>query len=146
MKRLFRLLLLRPNSLWLLFKTFILLGLIRLGLWQLSFANLRKFLTFFSHRISANSDRQVKVDCIVWAVNKSSQYMPGVKCLARALTTEVLMNQYGHQPQLRIGVAKRRGKLEAHAWVESQGQVLIGQLQDLSQFSVLPLPCMEKQQ
>ena len=145
MKRLFRLV--RSKPVWLLFKAFILLGIIRLGLWQLSFAHLRKFLAFFSHRtISINSDRQIEVDCIVWAVNKSSQYMPGVKCLARALTTEVLMYQYGHQPQLRIGVAKRSGKIEAHAWVESQGQVLIGQLQDLWQFKVLPLPRMEKQQ
>ena len=139
MKRLFRFVQSKP--VWLLFKTFILLGVVRLGLWQLSFANLRKFLAFFSRqRIFLKSDRQIGIDSIVWAVNRSSRFMPGVKCLARALTTEVLMNQYGHQPQLRIGVAKRSEKIEAHAWVESQGQVLIGQLQDLSQFKVLPLP------
>lgn len=143
MKRSFKFLL-KPDFR-LLVKTFILLGIVRLGLWQLSFARLRRLLSFLSRQtILTGSDRQIEVERIVWSVNKCSRYMPGVKCLARALTTEVLLNQYGHQPQLRIGVAKRLGKLEAHAWVESQGRVLIGQLQDLSQFRVLPLPCTEE--
>lgn len=143
MKRLFKFVRL-SRYIWLLFKTFIMLGTIGLGLRQLSFARLRKLLSFFGRQtILASSDR-MEVDRIVWAVDKCSQYMPGVKCLARALTTEVLMNQYGYQPQLRIGVSKRSGKLEAHAWVESQGRVLIGQLQDLAQFKVLPLPRLEE--
>ena len=68
--------------------------------------------------------------------------MPGnVKCLARALTTEVLMNRSGYTPELRIGIAQSKtGKLEAHAWIESQGKVLIGQLEDLTRFQILPLP------
>jgi hypothetical protein len=40
---------------------------------------------------------------------------------------------------LRIGVSKGvKGNLRAHAWVESQGSVVIGELADLSGFSVLP--------
>ncbi|NEQ84407.1 MAG: lasso peptide biosynthesis B2 protein, partial [Moorea sp. SIO2I5] len=62
-----------------------------------------------------------------------------VKCLARALTSYTLMVQYGYVPQLRIGVAKgESGQLEAHAWVENQGLVVIGQLPDLTRFKTLP--------
>jgi hypothetical protein len=40
---------------------------------------------------------------------------------------------------LRIGVAKgEAGKLEAHAWVESQGRIVIGGLRDLPYFTPLP--------
>lgn len=41
--------------------------------------------------------------------------------------------------QLRIGVAKDgRERLKAHAWVESQGKIVIGNVQDLSRFKALP--------
>jgi hypothetical protein len=69
--------------------------------------------------------------------------MPGgAKCLARALTTQVLLNRQGYLPDLRIGVAKATaGQLEAHAWIEYQGQVVMGHLNDLARY--LPLPSLE---
>jgi hypothetical protein len=52
------------------------------------------------------------------------------------------MTRHGFSPQLRIGVAKgETGKLEAHAWIESQGKIVIGYLKDLSRFT--PLPSLE---
>jgi hypothetical protein len=76
----------------------------------------------------------------VTAVNRSSKWSPGdVKCLARALTTEVLLTKYGYCPLLKIGVVKEsQGKLEAHAWVEEQEKVVIGDLRDLDKFKVFP--------
>jgi hypothetical protein len=83
---------------------------------------------------------QASVDRVVWAVTVANRYMPGeVKCLARALTTQVLLGQRGHQALLRIGVAKgEQGQLEAHAWVESQGRIVIGDLADFSRYTPLP--------
>jgi len=130
----------------LLLSTFFLLGLVRLGLWLLPFQTLRQLLTKISQ---VNPKRQklnrVSVGKIIWAVNVSSYYMPGsVKCLARALTTKVFLNRYGYSANLQIGVAKgKEGQLEAHAWVESQGKVVIGYLSNLSHFT--PLPSLEKQ-
>jgi hypothetical protein len=66
--------------------------------------------------------------------------MPGhVKCLARALTTKTLMKQHGYTAELRIGVMRSQaGQLEAHAWIEYQGEVIIGQLHNLVEFTPLP--------
>ncbi len=127
----------------LLVMSLIILSSIRLGLWLLPFRTLLKLLTKISQPMSnAQITNKVTVGKIVWAVNAASRYMPGVMCLARALTAQVLMSRYGHSPELRIGVAKtERGKLEAHAWVEHQGRVAIGNLQDLSRF--IPLPSLE---
>ncbi len=125
---------------------FVLLGVIKLGLLLLRFGNLLKLLHHISNLnfyLPTSPENQISISKIVWAVNVATRYMPGsAKCLARALTTQLLMNSYGYHPELRIGVAKGEGgTLEAHAWIEYQGQVAIGYLTDLSRF--IPLPSFE---
>ncbi len=123
-----------------LIKTLILLVAIRLGLSLLRFNTLLKLLTKISQPCERSQiASKVTVGKIVWAVNAATRYVPGVKCLARALTTQVLMNQHGQSAELRIGVVKgETGKLEAHAWIEYQGSVVMGNLQDLSRYMPLP--------
>jgi len=134
-----------PQDYILLLTTFSLLAAIRLGLFLLPFRILLWLLRTISRpatHASANGINAVRN--IVWAVEVSSRCMPGgAKCLARALTAKVLLNWYGYAPDLKIGVAKNNGGiLEAHAWIEHQGQVVIGQLNDLSRF--IPLSQMQK--
>jgi len=82
---------------------------------------------------------------IAWAVVVTSRYIPFTKCLAQALVTQVLFAHYGYTSQLRIGVAKDGPeRLKAHAWVESQGMIVVGNLPDLSRFETLP--SLEKKQ
>jgi len=138
MKRLLKLLQLTNSDRQFLLNTFVLLGLVRLGMRLLPFNTLRKL-------INKNSQpnprlKPVSLNKIVWAINASTRYTPGgAKCLARALTCQVLMTRYGYSPELRIGVVKgEAGNLEAHAWIETQGQVVIGYLPDLSRFTLLP--------
>jgi hypothetical protein len=147
MKRLRNFLKLSGSDRYFLAITFILLGAIRLGLFFLAFRNLLKLL----QKINKQNIRfpfeiqksQIYVGKIVWAVNVATRYMPGeTKCLARALTTQFLMNRYHYSSELRIGVAKEQGgQLEAHAWIEYEGRVAIGNLPDLSRF--IPLPSLE---
>ncbi|MBE9205426.1 lasso peptide biosynthesis B2 protein [Nostoc sp. LEGE 06077] len=138
MKYLLKTLQLSNSDRQLLLNTFVLLGLVRLGMRLLPFNTLRKL-------INKNSKpnprlKQITLNKIVWAINVSTRYTPGgAKCLARALTCQVLMTRYGYSPELRIGVVKgATGNLEAHAWIETQGQVVIGYLPDLPRFTPLP--------
>lgn len=66
--------------------------------------------------------------------------LPGQRtCLVRSLTTEVLLRAYGHQFDHRIGVDKTtEGDVKAHSWIEHQNEVLIGQVEDLDRYEVLP--------
>lgn len=123
----------------LLLEIFVFLSLVRLGLRFLSFLTLQKYLEQIG-QFSPNTSERLSVGKIVWAVETSSRYMPGgVKCLARALTAQTLMKQYGHTSELRIGVAKgETGELEAHAWVEHRGRIVIGYLNDLARY--IPMP------
>jgi uncharacterized SAM-binding protein YcdF (DUF218 family) len=125
-----------------LIKTFFLLAVIRLGLVLIQFNKLLKFINQISQPRPPYSTQKISVDKIVWAVNKVTRYVPGAKCLARALTTQVLMRRYGHSGELRLGVAKAEtGKLEAHAWIEHQGLVVMGNVPDLSRY--MPLPSLK---
>jgi hypothetical protein len=113
---------------------------VRLGLWSLPFQTLQNLLFNRLSLVLKSAHHQVPIDKIVWAVNTTSRYMPGqVKCLARALTTKIVMKQQGYTAELRIGVRRSQtGQLEAHAWIEYQGEVIIGQLHHLVEFTPLP--------
>lgn len=112
---------------------------IRLGLWLLPFQMVRSLLAKF-FLASPNPFRYcIAIERVVWSVDVISRHIPGdVKCLARALATQGLLAQQGHTAQLQIGIIKREGKLEAHAWLENQGKVVIGNLPNLSDFTTLP--------
>jgi hypothetical protein len=148
MSKLHKLLSLTGSDQRLLFCTFLLLGAIRLGLLILPFRILLRITGKLSHPGNqTNSAGSIAIEKliskIVWAVEVSTRYMPGgAKCLARALTTKILLSRQGYTPDLRIGVTKGAdGTLEAHAWIEHQGRVVMGNLRDLSRY--IPLPSVE---
>ncbi len=138
MRRLRKLVAITKSDRRLLVSAILLLGTVRLGLLLLPFQTLRRLLAKMTQTTSKLQPDQ-SLDKVVWAVRVVSRYMPGeVKCLARALTTQVLLERRGYQTQLRIGVAKGQGGLEAHAWVESQGRIVVGGLKDIGRYTPLP--------
>ena len=70
-------------------------------------------------------------DRIAWAVECVSRVVPrGNNCLVRALATGIVLKRYGYPSELKIGVMKPAGgRFEAHAWLESGGNVVIGDFQ-----------------
>lgn len=144
MKLILRFIQIAPRDRNLFLKTYVLLTFMRLGLVWRSFNRLRSLLERMSSpKQSAATDplsqRQL-VARVQWAVNACCKFMPGsVKCLARALTMKTLLDQQGCPSKLMIGVDKNNAdQLEAHAWIEYEGQVVMGQLNDLSRFKPLP--------
>ena len=110
----------------LLIKAWILLGLIRLGLELFPFSTLRKLLDRLRIKLGSLK-KEFSEEQLVWSVTVVSRYIPKATCLAQALTTQLLLQQAGHQACLHIGVTEAdEGCLKAHAWVESQGRILIG--------------------
>lgn len=122
----------------LLVQAYLLLNLIRLGLFFLPFQRLKKLLEDLS-RFQKQVNSPITARFIARAIHYSARLSPGkVMCLAKALTTNTLMNIYDLPCQLNIGVAKSENNhLEAHAWVEVEGRVIVGYLSDLSRFQVM---------
>jgi hypothetical protein len=119
----------------LLVRSGLLLGAARVALWLFPFNVVRRAL---APRRSSRS--QATTEKIGWAISVAARLVPRADCLPQALVAESLLLQSGHPVELRIGVVKtEREGFEAHAWVESGGRVVVGDLtQGLSSFTPLP--------
>jgi hypothetical protein len=78
-------------------------------------------------RRPAMRDTQTAAQDVVWAVRSVSRVVPGATCLTQALAAQVLLSRRGCMSRVRIGVARGpAGGLLAHAWLESDGVVVLG--------------------
>lgn len=60
-------------------------------------------------------------------------------CLTNAIAAQSLMHAYGHATHLRVGAMRISGSFTAHAWLESDHQVLVGGPEELvRQYSPFP--------
>lgn len=77
---------------------------------------------------------------VVSAVEIADYHLPGDrKCLTRSSTAEVLLFMYGFTPEHRIGVSKKdHDVIAAHSWIELNNDIILGELDDLERFNLLP--------
>ena len=64
---------------------------------------------------------------IVWAVRTALRWTPGATCLVAGLALQRMLGRHGHRSELHIGVSRTGGVFAAHAWVERDGRVLVGE-------------------
>jgi hypothetical protein len=80
----------------------------------------------------------------MWAIGVISPHIPGATCLTEALAALMLLGHFGLPADLRIGVARGEGGgLTAHAWVEVEGEIVMGNLINLSHYN--PLSSIDRQ-
>jgi hypothetical protein len=120
----------------LLMQSVMLIGMARVALWILPFNVARRLLTPGARNRAATTTTEK----IGWAISVGKGFVPKANCLPQALAAESLLLQAGHPVEFRIGVAKTPdGQIEAHAWVESSGRLVVGDLtQGLSTYTPLP--------
>ncbi len=138
----------RSSSDWRLFtRAYVLVWLIRVALWFLPFQLLYRWAIRF--RKGRTGDRPLdakSVYKIVWAVSAAARRVPKATCLTQALATQIMLGRRGHRTSLQLGIMKSQaGKFDAHAWVERNGQVLIGLNETFSKLTRLP-PLEEEKQ
>lgn len=76
---------------------------------------------------------------LTWLVEVAGRYAPGKgSCLEQALVVAWLLGRRGVATRLRIGVARRDGRLQAHAWVELDRGVTLGVLEGQGYEPLLP--------
>jgi hypothetical protein len=138
MKRFVKFLNLTPDERGLLIGALFHLAAIRIGLWvlplQVMLRQSKTLKVFETFRVS-----RLPAERIAWAIRVVSRYLPGTRnCLVQSLAAQTLLARRGYSTQLRIGVAKDEGgQFKAHAWVECDGQIIIGAA-GVSQFTALP--------
>ena len=115
----------------------LLIGAARVALWALPFNTARRL---FARRARQSAAPFPTTERIGWAISVAKGFVPKGNCLPQALAAESLLTRSGYPVELRIGVAKTdEGRLEAHAWVESGGRLVVGDLtQGLATYTPLP--------
>jgi hypothetical protein len=127
---------------WILVRVSILLVLIRVALAFLPFRTISRFAQRMGQeKPDLHTDEDVSARRILWAINRAAGPILGDRaCLTQALAGQVLLKRCGVSSKVRIGILKDGdGQFQAHAWLESEGQVLIGGTRpELKRYTVLP--------
>jgi hypothetical protein len=103
----------------------VLLPAIAFGLRVVGFNRLRallgKVLPDGGVRLSGDREKSLVVVTTRMVGIASRHGFPRVTCLPRSLTLWRLLRSQGVEADLRIGVRREAGRLDAHAWVEHRG-------------------------
>lgn len=104
-----------------------LLGL-DLALRCLPFARVMRFCQDFrTTGDEGNPQSRPPVTQLAWLVTVAGRHSPTTAtCLTEALALSWLLSRQGIATNLRIGVAHRHGDLDAHAWLEQNGRIILG--------------------
>ena len=101
----------------------------RLLVWALPYRLLRAVLGGSAARATTGRDpwdaravgRRIGAD-----VARAARLVPRATCLVQALAAQWLITRSGASAALRFGVAPDGDGVEAHVWIESGGQVVLG--------------------
>jgi hypothetical protein len=134
---------------WLVIKVAMIFVTLRLGMFLVSLRQLQSVLGWLAAiaRKLQQGNRQDDRNQILWVTSRlGANFLTNRSCLTEALTVQLLFWRRGYSADLRIGVSKQQnGKLIAHAWVESEGEVVIGAVDELPNYAVLPSLAYRKQ-
>jgi hypothetical protein len=93
------------------------------------------------HRLSSSlrsfsGPCDVSVERLAWAVRTTSLVIPRATCLTQALALQAMLTATGRSGRVQIGVTKDSPReLQAHAWVEHEGQTLLSTPLEISQYA-----------
>tara|TARA_R110002124_G_scaffold85967_8_gene222601 strand:- start:82 stop:531 length:450 start_codon:yes stop_codon:yes gene_type:complete len=110
-----------------LIRSAMVLTLVKLGLVMLPFNTFRNWFRKIAYASSPRTLSKKRVDEIVWSINVMANLLPiSLLCLPRALAAKYLLRGQSNM-KLEIGVELNpREQFEAHAWIEQDGEIIIG--------------------
>jgi hypothetical protein len=109
-------------------------AIVKLGIRLMAWQRLRALLERAPRFLAGQPE---PVD-IARAVRASTRPIGGATCLADALVAYTMLNRRRHAARLHIGVRHGEARvLEAHAWVECDGAVVIGDVPELARYARL---------
>ena len=111
---------------------------VRLGLAALPFLVLRRTLLHLSDRFARRAVAPQSAQRVAWAVTSAARHLPlSMTCLIESLAAHAMLRRRGMASELRFGVRRTPPSLAAHAWVEHDGAVVVGRIDDLSEYATL---------
>jgi Transglutaminase-like superfamily len=139
-----RFLSLERSDRWLVLEAVGLTAAVWIGVSVLRYAAVRRILDACTRIPGAagGDEPRARAHRICWATSAVAARFAGATCLVQALTAETMMRRRGLVPVVRLGIRMRRSPtpLEAHAWLEYDGVVVLGAIEHLADFSPLGRP------
>ena len=139
-RKLFRL---SPEDRLLLGQAWAALLLVRLILGVLPFTTIRAVCVRARRPVNINETRtdvRPHILRVARLVEIAARYSPvGATCLTEALALAWLLGRGGIATNVRIGVARRAGRVEAHAWLEREGRPIYGLSNERSYAPLAPV-------
>ena len=81
---------------------------------------------------------------LAWLMDVASRYsVVTATCLNQALALSWLLSRHDMSATLRIGVSRSMGHLTAHAWIEQNGQIILGVAQAETHTPLFPVQPFE---
>jgi hypothetical protein len=113
----------------------------RFGLLLLPFPALRRALSSASCRFPAlDQSASATPAPVAWAITSAARHLPmHSTCLIESLAGHAMLRRRGFDCDLRLGVRRPSGRssFAAHAWIEHRGSVVLGKVDDLSEYAIL---------
>lgn len=110
-----------------LMRAWIVLGLVRVGLWFLPFGTLRQMILRHLERRAHKAPKTTVVPAeVAWSVQAAARFVPYSTCLVQALAARILLADSGIPSLVHVGVRRSERGLDAHAWLECRGETCLG--------------------
>jgi len=118
-----------------LVRAFLIVVGVRIGLSLVPFPRFQALLARLRAQARVKSGVVPTTEQLARDIRVVSSYVPRATCLTQALAGQVLLQHFGHCAVVHVGVTKDEGLIQAHAWLESDGKVVIGE----SEVAYVPL-------
>jgi hypothetical protein len=114
--------------------------------WALRLLPFRRVQSLFVSRRAAHShninDPEAMIHFVAAQVDRATRnHLYPMRCLRRSLAIQSLLARRGISTELHFGVRKEEGQLNAHAWLEYEGQIVVEPVIISERF--IPLDVME---
>lgn len=100
---------------------------IRIMLWIFHFSTVQNRVQKIACNYNSTPKNTITMNRLRIMIVAASRYVPRATCLVQALAGYILFSQYGFNTSIKIGVLTENGEFEAHAWLEHDEKVVLGE-------------------
>jgi len=109
------------------FKSLYWVFVIRVMIWLFPFNYVQKKVQNIVSGTQPGENHPISISGLRAMILVSARYIPRATCLVQALAGFILFSKYGYDTSIKIGVLTENGEFEAHAWLEHDDKVVLGE-------------------
>jgi len=100
---------------------------IRILLWILPFPSVQRRVQKMVRESGPRDEDSISMPRLRAMILVASRFVPRATCLVQALAGYIMFSKYGYNTSIKIGVLAENGEFEAHAWLEQDEKVVLGE-------------------